>query len=285
MNTNAVSLRHLAITFSLATPVLGLPSHSYGADQESVLQRHDAQKVAVELATNFAEAFYKLDPAQAIADVHPAVSKLGIHQNFANSGQSVLQRLTPGTLTAVAKTLNGDGHIDPETAETKVQLLDAQSDVVVFKLEAANDWFDYFLATKVNDKWVLLNCVYGGYGQRESADPARDRAEVELVAHNLASAIANGDEAELQRIVHLDYERRSKSVVSDREVVIPEFRDTMSASISLAKFGGPLSVEFLGATEVTAAVKLSGSSHREWVFMLKLDGEWRPVNSYWDAQG
>jgi hypothetical protein len=39
----------------------------------------------------------------------------------------------------------------------------------------------------------------------------------------------------------------------------------------------------LSVTKSVAAARLDRGGAAEWVFLLKLDGAWRPVNSYWRA--
>lgn len=263
-----------------ATPLV--PAPAWATSPSSVHDEKGALELARQLGTSFAESFYTLNPEQAVADIHPALSKLGVIPNYAGSGKSALQRLTPGTLDAVALALNADGHIDPSTATTGIELLDHDDDVIVFKLVAATDWFDYFLAIEIDGRWQLLNCVYGNHSARESSEPELDHIAVEEVARELALAISQNDSAMLDRVLHPDFERRSKRQFSDTEYVSPEFRDSMEAILAGEPIEGPLEIQVLGVTEVTAAVKLTNEVHSEWVFLLKLDGEWVPVNSYWE---
>jgi len=246
-----------------------------------------AEQEATMLGETFAEGFYTLDPDKVLSTLHPALSKLGVIPNIRNSGQAALLRLTPGTLKAFAKSHNADGHIDVETAFTGIDMLDVDPGgrVSVFRLVADKDWFDYYLSARVGGRWYLINCVFGGISQLESLTPEKDKAAIMAAARNYAQGIALADFEKVKNTIHLDFERRSIQRKGEVEYVAPETLEMLRQNLARAEQSAVTAptpeVEFLGLSEVTGAVRIDAQDRTEWLFLLKLDEVWRPVNSLW----
>jgi hypothetical protein len=239
------------------------------------------------LGETFAEGFYTLDPDKVLTVLHPALSKLGVVPNIRNSGESAILRLTPGTLKAFAKSHNADGHINVEKAFTGIKILDVDPGgrISVFRLVADKDWFDYYLSARIGGRWYLINCVFGGISQLESEEPEKDKAAILAAARGYAQGIAFADFKMVKNSVHLDFERRSIQRNDGVEYVRPETLEMLRQNLARAKRSVPPApmpdVEFLGLSAVTGAVRIDATDRTEWVFLLKLDNVWRPVNSLW----
>jgi Putative lumazine-binding len=243
----------------------------------------DPNAVAQKLGRSFAEAFFKGEPDKALAILHPALSKVGVQPNIRRSGRDGVLALTPGTLEIFARQHNADRHLDPATAQIKVDLIDHAPSVVLFRLKAAEDWFDYYLAAKVNGQWKLVNCVFGPVGHLQNPQDEADRKAVTLAMSDYANALTQSDIAMLGRSVHLDFERRSLARTRPTRL-LQENLETLALDLPklrLAKANSQITV--LGATQSTAAARLTIGTHSEWVLLLKLDGKWRPMNSFWQG--
>lgn len=234
---------------------------------------------AKRLGENFAGGFYERDSGRALADLHPALSKLGVVPNIRRSGRDGVLSLPPGTLDIFALQHNADGHLDPAAATKQVTVLDATDNVVVFRLKAAEDWYDIWLASKAGGEWRLINCVFGAVTELEPAPDAAEIAAVTQAAATYGDAIARGDSAAVAAAAHLDFTRRSHARKPPRLVL--ENRETFSIDLRRTKNSPPASVSVLGVTKTAAAVRIDRDDMSEWVFLLKLDGAWKPVNSYW----
>jgi hypothetical protein len=246
-----------------------------------------AEQEARMLGETFAEGFYTLDPDKVLTVLHPALSKLGVVPNIRNSGESAILRLTPGTLKAFAKSHNADGHINVEKAFTGIKILDVDPGgrISVFRLVADKDWFDYYLSARIGGRWYLINCVFGGISQLESEEPEKDKAAILAAARGYAQGIAFADFKMVKNSIHLDFERRSIQRNDGVEYVRPETLEMLRHNLACAKRSvtpAPMpDVEFLGLSAVTGAVRIDATDRTEWVFLLKLDNVWHPVNSLW----
>lgn len=239
------------------------------------------KEVATELGTEFATSFFKGEPQLALDILHPALNKVGVQPNIRRSGRDGVLALTPGTLEIFAKQHNADRHLDPKTAQIKVDLIDSYPSVVLFRLKAAEDWFDYYLATKINGEWKLVNCVFGPVANLENPKAAEDEVAATLAAKVYAQALVARDFAAIKNATHLDFARRSLSKQKPARL-LQENHETLALDAKSFKFASKNpDVTLLGTTQSTAAARLSIGNHTEWLFMLKLDGQWRPVNSFW----
>ena len=241
----------------------------------------EARQQAQRLGETFARGFYARDPAMALSVVHPALSKLGVWPNIRNSGRDGLLSLPPGTLDIFAVSHNADGHVDPATAVTQVEVLDATEDVSVFRLIAARDWFDYHLAARIGERWLIVNCVFGGLPDLEAPVSDADRAAVSAAVSAYADAVSADDYGQLANAVHLDFTRRSVRTRNPERLIV-ETRETLAQDMRGRARRGETNVSVLAVSRVAAAARVDGQGRREWVFLLKLDGRWRPVNSFVD---
>jgi hypothetical protein len=265
-------MRFLAMLIALLSLWAGPPpAHAQDDSEES--------RQALRLGETFARGFYLGDPAMVLSVVHPALSKLGIWPNIRNSGRDGLLSLPPGTLDIFATSHNADGHIDPATAVTQVEVLDAAEGVSVFRLIAARDWFDYHLATQIGNRWLIVNCVFGGLPDLEAPVTDVDLADVSTAVVAYAAAVSADDYEQLANAVHLDFTRRSVRT-RDPERLIVETRETLAQDMHGRARRGETNVSVLAVSRVTAAARIDGQGRREWVFLLRLNGRWRPVNSF-----
>jgi Putative lumazine-binding len=239
------------------------------------------EAVAQTLGNEFAKAFFIGDPQLALRHLHPALAKSGVQPNIRRSGRDGVLSLTPGILEIFAKQHNADGHLDANKAPVSVEVLDSGHEVVVFRLIAASDWFDYYLAAKINGKWKLINCVFGPVQHLENPSAAADEIAIRSRVESYALSLATGDFAAMRVSTHLDFTRRSISKGLPARLLV-ENAETLSQDIkaTTTKASTP-KVDVLGITQSTAAARISNGSLTEWVFMLKLDGVWIPVNSFW----
>jgi hypothetical protein len=242
----------------------------------------EAEAAAQRLGETFARGFYVRDSEMVTGVVHPALSKLGVWPNIRNSGRDGILSLPPGTLDIFAQAHNADGHIDPATAVTQVSVLDTSRDVAVFRLIAVRDWFDYHLAARIGDEWVIVNCVFGGLPDLEAPVTDQDRAAVSQAASAYANAVADDDFSALSQAVHLDFTRRHVRARPPQRLIV-ETLETLEQDMRGRRGARPDSIEVLAVSRVAAAVRVDRRRGSEWVFLLKLDGAWRPVNSFVDA--
>jgi len=275
-----LTCRRFRVTF-----VVSILAVSYGCrpseEPESPAYMLDAAAEARTLGETFARGFYTMDPALALSTLHPALSKLGVSPNIRGSGRSALLRLTPGTLEVFAASHNRDGRIDPETAVTDIRMLDVSDDVAVFELVAAEDWFDYYIGVRVGERWFLINCVFGGFSQLTSLDPTGDRQDINVAVESYAAAVAAADFDDFKAAVHLDFERRSVRSEQQKVWVEPETLETIRLDMSDSGDRPGYAVTFLSASQVTGAARIDTADRTEWVLLLKIDGTWLPVNSFW----
>lgn len=263
-------MKTLMAMFVLALVMLGPDAHAQHAEAEAAAQR---------LGVSFARGFYVRDSAVVVGAVHPALSKLGVWPNIRNSGRDGILALPPGTLDILASSHNADGHIDPATARTEVSILDTSADTAVFRLIAANDWFDYHLAARIGGEWLIVNCVFGGLSDLEAPLTNADRAAVAESVAAYAGAVQADDFARLSNAVHLDFTRRSVSARRPQRLTV-ETLETLEQDMRGRARRGEGQVELLAISRVAAAARVEYGGRNEWVFLLKLDGRWRPVNSF-----
>lgn len=263
-------MRLLFAACALVLATLASPAHAQDAEAGAAAQR---------LGETFARGFYVGDPAMVISVVHPALSKLGVWPNIRNSGRDGILSLPPGTLNIFAVSHNADRHLDPATATTQVSVLDTAANVAVFRLIAARDWFDYHLAARIGNEWRIINCVFGGLPDLEAPVTDADRAAVAAAVSDYANAVASDDFGRLSEAVHLDFTRRSVRTRAPQRLVI-ETLETMAQDMRGRVLRDEPRIQVLAVSRVAAAARIDARGREEWVFLLRLDGRWRPVNSF-----
>lgn len=264
----AISSAPVGAAVLLATAAAGVPD--------------EATATARRLGEDFAGGFYERDPQKALANLHPALSKLGVTPNIRRSGRDGVLSLPPGALEIFALQHNADGHLDPATAPKEVTVLDATDDVVVFRLKAAEDWYDIWLAAKIGDDWRLINCVFGAVTDLAPAPGAEETDAVATATRRFGEAVMRGDADGAIAAAHLDFARRSLSTKKPKRL-LQENRETLALDVRPSRKSQPVDVTVLAVTKTAAAAKIRRAGISEWVFLLKLDGAWRPVNSFWQA--
>jgi hypothetical protein len=243
----------------------------------------------VEMANVFARGFFERDQAAPQSVIHPEISKIGIWPDFQGGGRQVTEELTPGKLWEIALTLNADGSIDPDTATVGVDFFDQTRNVGVIRLTADTSWYDFFLATRINDEWVFVNCAYGPYGYIENPDPDADMARITATARDYIDGYYAGDFDRVFSAVWRDFDRRHVVRGGRHEYLQPETLETlrfeMMDQAEAGRFdnAAPASVEVIGLTRLTGAVRIEADGWTEWLFLQRLNGDWQIVNSFHEA--
>lgn len=240
------------------------------------------------MAETFARGFYARDRDQVLSVVHPALSKLGVDRDYWGSGRDVVRQLPPGMLQLLGEIYNRDGRLDPATSTVEVRTLDQSASAGVVHLIADTDWYDIFLAARLNGEWVFVNCAYGGYSQLEADDPDAEMAAIADAAHRYIDAIYANDAAGLRQAAWWDLERREVTGPDGDQVLSLGSLETLDREMRDLEDSGalagadPARVTPLAVTAVTGAVRIDAARWTEWVFLLRLDGDWRIVNSFVD---
>ena len=98
-----------------------------------------------------------------------------------------------------------------------------------------------------------------------------------------AAAVAASDFDDFKAAVHLDFERRSVRSEQQKVWVEPETLETIRLEMADSGDRPGYAVTFLSASQVTGAARIDAADRTEWVLLLKIDGTWLPVNSFWAA--
>ncbi|WP_203294080.1 nuclear transport factor 2 family protein [Maricaulis parjimensis] len=234
------------------------------------------------LADTFARGFYARDAEQVLSTVHPELSKLGLRPNFQGFGPMAVENLTPGDLLILGEHYNADGRLDPVSSTVDVRFFDTTADVGVFQLTADTDWYDFFLGTRINGEWVLVNCAYGAFQWIDNPDRETHFAQIREQVEAYAAAWDAGDAAGVVASVYPDFDRRHVDRSGAREFLAPETLETIAFSVTDAGASETASqVTVFEATRATGAARIDAEDRTEWVFLLRVAGEWRIVNSFW----
>lgn len=230
---------------------------------------------ASRLAATFAQAFIMSNSQDAVGVMHPALSKLGVWRNLRNSGRDGVLALPPGALDILAASHNRDGRLSRERTRVTVDVLDSTTDVGVVRLTVGDDWYDYYLAARVGGRWSIVNGVFGAASELAASVNASDRQAAITAVQTYAAAATHGTLAG----AHLDFTSRAVDPVSG--LLIVETRDTFNRLAPRPAASGAPSVRLLAIAPTTAAALVVTAGYAEWVFLLRLDGAWRPVSSFW----
>ncbi len=268
-------IRQFAI-YALAPLVLGSASFADDPATEAALEP---------LADRFARGFYARDAEQVLSTVHPELSKLGLRPNFQGRGRMVIENLTPGDLQVLGELYNADGHLDPITSTVDVRFFDSTADTGVFLLTADTDWYDFFVGTRINGEWILVNCAYGGYGWLDNPGRADDMRRIGDRVETYASAWDAGNADAVTASVYPDFDRRHVDRSGAREFLSPETLETIAIRLDARGAAETASsVTVFEATQATGAARIDAGDRTEWVFLLRVAGEWEIVNSFWEAR-
>jgi hypothetical protein len=265
------------------------PVHTIAALMGAILlaapswaQSGDTETALAGLADQFARGFYARDAEQVLSTVHPELSKLGLRPDFQGFGPMAVENLTPGDLQILGEYYNADGRLDPVRSSVDVRFFDTTPDVGVFQLTADRDWYDFFLGTRINGDWVLVNCAYGAFTWIDNPDRETDLGLIRDRVEAYASAWDAGDEAGVIDAVYPDFDRRHVDRRGAREFLAPETLETIAFSV---QDRGPAEtaseITVFEATRATGAARIDAEDRTEWVFLLRVNGDWQIVNSFW----
>ncbi|MBR9825851.1 MAG: nuclear transport factor 2 family protein [Alphaproteobacteria bacterium] len=236
------------------------------------------------LAETFARGFYARDPEMVLSVVHPELSKIGVWQNYRGSGVDITEELPPGTLQVLGRIYNADGRLSVETSTVGVDFFDSDANVGVFQLTADRDWYDFFLGTRINGEWVLVNCAYGGFHLIDNPEREADMAAVSSVVAEYAAAWDTADYERLQATIYPNADRRHVVRGEGREFLQHETLETIQQDIMSSQAAGLSSqVTVFEANRQTAAARIDAADRTEWVLLQRLNGDWKIVNMFWEA--
>lgn len=267
-----------------ATTVIFL---TLGLGMNAAMARDTETEAALRpMGETFARGFYARDPEMVLSVVHPELSKIGVQENFWRSGSDIIEQLPPGTLRVLGRVYNYDDRLSVESSTVDVHFFDSNENVGLFRLTADTDWYDYFLGTRINGEWVLVNCAYGGYDFLVNSDLPEDREEIESVVRAYAAGWDGNDYDAVARAMYPDADRRSVDRSGAREYLRPETLEMISIELEAREAAETAStVTVFPATRRTGAARIDAEDRTEWVLLLKLDGRWQIVNSFWEPRG
>ena len=237
------------------------------------------------MADTFARGFYARDPEMVLSVVHPELSKIGVQDDFWRSGHAIIEQLPPGTLRVLGEAYNFDDRLDPLTSTVSVSFFDSTDNVGVFQLTADTDWYDFFLGTRIDGEWVLVNCAYGGFDWIENPARDEDLAAVAAVVTGYASGWDRGEYDAVRAGLYPDADRRHVVRGGRREFLQPETLEMIEIELEeRSPAESASSVTVFEATQRTGAARIDAADRTEWVFLLKLDNRWQIVNSFWEPR-
>lgn len=251
--------------------------------------RIDGEPRIIEMANIFARGFYEMDPAAPQSVIHPEISKIGIEANYWNTGRDVIEELSPGDLLVIASALNRSGRIDADTAAVGVDFFDQTETVGVIQLTADRAWYDFFLATRINDEWVFVNCAYGNVPDIPNPNAEADSDAIESRMRDYIDGYYDGDVERALSGFYIDADRRYVERGEGTEYLQPQTMEILRQQIVQAGETGrfansdPANVRVIGLTRTTGAVRIDADGWTEWLFLQRLNDEWQVVNSFWEA--
>jgi len=235
------------------------------------------------LAETFAHGFYSRDPEMVLSVVHPELSKIGVWNNYRGTGVDITEELPPGTLRVLGHAYNSDNRLSVEHSTVGVDFFDSTSNVGVFQLTADTDWYDFFLGTHINGQWVLVNCAYGGHSQIQNPNRAADMADVHDVVMRYAAGWDTADYALIASVIYPDADRRHVVRGGALEFLQHETLEMVQQQL-LSRADGLTGsrVTVFEANRRTAAARIDAPDRSEWVFLQRLNDEWKIVNMFWE---
>ena len=120
----------------------------------------DEDREAVEMAAlDYVDGFYLSQPERIERSVSRNLSKTGFVAT--ENGYREVPR-TYDRLYRESGRYNADGHIDPETAPRKIEILDILDQIAVVKLSA--EWgIDYLNLAREDGRWKVIKVVWQTY--------------------------------------------------------------------------------------------------------------------------
>ncbi|WP_412545666.1 nuclear transport factor 2 family protein [Maricaulis sp. MIT060901] len=236
------------------------------------------------LAETFAHGFYSRDADMVLSVVHPELSKIGVWSNFRGTGVDITEELPPGTLRVLGQVYNYDNRLSVEHSTVGVDFFDSTANVGVFQLTADTDWYDFFLGTHINGQWVLVNCAYGGHSQIDNPNRAADMADVHDVVMRYAAGWDTADYDLIESVIYQDADRRHVVRGGELEFLQHETLEMVQQQLlSRPEHRSASQVMVFEANRRTAAARINAPDRSEWVFLQRLNDEWKIVNMFWEA--
>lgn len=260
----------------LPTHVLGRPAMDPAGDDVAALEQ---------LVSDYALGFHIGDADLVMRSVHRDLSKRGVDRNFRGLGVQTVTWLEGESLRQMGLNYDRAGQFD-ETTQRRAIILDVSDDVAVVEVLAGN-WYDAFTAVKIDGRWTLLDCVWGGLTEWEPADvDDGEAAVVNTILAAFSDAIQNGEDAELDRVLNPISQFRSLSYRDGRAVLHAQTRDQIYSADHAGRDPGALGLEVqvLNASGVTAVGKVIRGRITYWVQLLRTNESWSIVNVLWRAQ-
>ena len=139
----------------LALLLLSFPSPASGA-QASEARDSDAQAIT-QVVTDYARAFYDVQPALLEKSLHTDLAKYGFYRRSADEEYRGMA-MTYEEAHALAGSLNKEGALGEDLTQT-VTILDQLDQTAAAKLEAV--WgVDYLHLAKYDGEWKILQVIW-----------------------------------------------------------------------------------------------------------------------------
>ena len=257
----------------LPSTAVGNPAFEPAGDDVAALER---------LISDYALGFHTGNAALVLGSVHRDLSKRGVDRNYRGLGVQTITWLEGESLRQMGINYDRAGQFD-ETTQRRAIILDLSGDVAVVEL-LAGDWYDVFTAVKVDGRWTLLDCIYGGLSEWEPAEvDAGEAAAVNAILATFAEAIQTGDDRGLDRVLNPISQFRTLSYRDGRAVLHAQTRDQIYAADHAGRDpeARDLEVQVLNASGVTAVGKIKRGRITYWVQLLRTNGSWSIVNVHW----
>jgi len=155
----------------------------------------------------------------------------------------------------------------------------------LFQLTAATDWYDFFVGTRINGEWVLVNCAYGAFQWIDNPERDADMETIANVVRRYSQAWDAGDAEAVTAAVYPDFDRRHVDRSGPREFLAPETLETIAIQLDASReASAPSTVTVFEATRATGAARIDAADRTEWLLLLRVEGEWQIVNSFWEPR-
>lgn len=111
----------------------------------------------IESVNNYIQSFYLSKPELFKESVHIDLSKRTV-KDYHKQGD-YLQNASYEEMIYLAKIFNHSGKYS-ENSKAEIFILDIQDNTASVRLNAAG-WYDYMHLAKLNDKWLIINVLWG----------------------------------------------------------------------------------------------------------------------------
>lgn len=241
----------------------------------------------VETALDYGDGYYSGDALRMERALHPDFNKVG-PMKMSETGNTILYFSTFSGL--VEYTRIKAGFLSEEKRKEKVEIFRIDGDIAFAKI-MTSQFYDYLVMVKINEQWKIVNVLWTSGEDAPSQFPVKDfvpeneKEPVKITVTEMFEGLFTGDDTKIEKSLHGEYNGIVLQKLQNNVLVLNKNGFSIVKEIARSKMmlldkdKWNLQITILEIKDGFAAVIVDLPNSIFYLQMLKIDGQWKIINS------